>query len=161
MSAGAAPAEGGAAKVGDRVEVGVLRLQGVLRSLAGKDAEVDVNGKRMRVRIAELRKVGGAGTAAAPSVTVRLAGRSETSGTGSDLNVIGCTVDEAIDRTDKFLDEAAMHELRTIRVIHGHGTGRLRQALSGYLNAHPLVLRAAPAPNDMGGSAVTLVELKD
>ncbi len=67
----------------------------------------------------------------------------------------------AIDRTDKFLDEAAMQDVRTVRVIHGHGTGRLRQALSGYLNAHPLVLRAAPAPNDMGGGAVTLVELKD
>ena len=70
-------------------------------------------------------------------------------------------MDEAIDRADKFLDEAAMQELRTVRVIHGHGTGRLRQAFSGYLNAHPLVLRAAPAPNDMGGGAVTLVELRD
>ena len=54
-----------------------------------------------------------------------------------------------------------MQELRTVRVIHGHGTGRLRRALSGYLSAHPLVLRAAPAPNDLGGSAVTVVELKD
>ena len=70
-------------------------------------------------------------------------------------------MDEAIDRTDKFLDEAAMQEVRTIRVIHGHGTGRLRKALSGYLHTHPLVLRAAPAPNDLGGSAVTLVELRD
>ena len=147
--------------VGDRVEVGMLRLQGVVRTLSGKDAEVEVSGKRMRAKLADLRKVGGATTQAAPAVTVRLASRGEKTGTGADLNVIGCTVDEAIDRTDKFLDEAAMQELRTVRVIHGHGTGRLRQALSGYLNAHPLVLRAAPAPNDMGGSAVTLVELKE
>ncbi|AMY12598.1 MutS2 protein [Luteitalea pratensis] len=146
---------------GDRVEVGILRLHGVVRTLAGKDAEVDVNGKRMRVKVAELRKIGGAATTAAPTVNVRLASRGEKTGGGADLNVIGCTVDEAIDRTDKFLDEAAMQELRTVRVIHGHGTGRLRQALSGYLNAHPLVLRAAPAPNDMGGGAVTLVELRD
>ncbi len=132
-----------------------------MRALAGKDAEVDVNGKRMRVRVTELRKVGGATQQASPNVRVTLAARGETAGTGADLNVIGCTVDEAIDRADKFLDEAAMQELRTVRVIHGHGTGRLRQALSGYLNAHPLVLRAAPAPNDMGGGAVTLVELRD
>ena len=154
---GAGPAPG----VGDRVEVGLLRLQGVVTSLAGRDAEVDVNGKRMRVRVAELRKVGAATTPPTPAVTVRLASRGEKTGSGADLNVIGCTVDEAIDRADKFLDEAAMQELRTVRVIHGHGTGRLRQALSGYLNAHPLVLRAAPAPNAMGGSAVTLVELKE
>ncbi len=152
---------GVAAKVGDRVTVGPLSLHGVVTSLSGRDAEVDVNGKRMRVRLGELRRVGGAPTAPAPAVTVRLAARPEKSGTGADLNVIGCTVDEAIDRADKFLDEAAMQELRTVRVIHGHGTGRLRQALSGYLTGHPLVLRAAPAPNEMGGSAVTLVELKE
>ena len=155
------PEAAGPLAVGDRVEVGVLRLQGVVRTLAGKDAEVDVNGKRMRVKLAELRKIGGAATSAAPTVNVRLAARSEKAGSGHDLNVVGCTVDEAIDRADKFLDEAAMQELRTVRVIHGHGTGRLRQALSGYLNAHPLVLRAAPAPNEMGGGAVTLVELRD
>ncbi|BCS35622.1 endonuclease MutS2 [Luteitalea sp. TBR-22] len=147
--------------VGDRVEVGSLRLQGVVRALSGKDADVDVNGKRMRVRTTELRKIGGAGTQAAPAVRVTLAERSGSVGSGGDLNVIGCTVDEAIDRADKFLDQAAMQELRTVRVIHGHGTGKLRQALSGYLNTHPLVLRAAPAPNDMGGSAVTLVELRE
>ncbi len=164
-SAEAALDKGGAAEVGDRVEVGALRLQGVLRAIAGRDAEVDVHGKRMRVKVTELRRVGGAATSAAPTVNVRLASRSETrNGGGSgegDLNVIGCTVDEAIDRADKFLDEAAMQELRTVRVIHGHGTGRLRQALGGYLRTHPLVLRAAPAPNDMGGGAVTLVELRE
>lgn len=163
LAADAAPGSGpaGEAKVGDRVEVGLLRLQGVVQALSGRDAEVDVNGKRMRVKLGELRKVGGAAAPATPSVRVTLASRGEAAGTKTDLNVIGCTVDEAIDRADKFLDEAAMQELRTVRVIHGHGTGRLRQALSGYLNTHPLVLRAAPAPNDLGGSAVTLVELKE
>ena len=155
------PEAAGPLAVSDRVEVGMLRLQGTVKALSGKDAEVDVNGKRMRVKVGELRKVGGATRQASPNVRVTLASRGEKTGTGADLNVIGCTVDEAIDRADKFLDEAAMQELRSVRVIHGHGTGRLRQALSGYLNAHPLVLRAAPAPNDMGGSAVTLVELKD
>jgi DNA mismatch repair protein MutS2 len=159
--AAAAAGSGAAAKVGDRVEVGLLRLQGVVTALAGRDAEVDVNGKRMRVKVSGLRTLGGATQPAAPNVRVTLAARGERSGSGGDLNVIGCTVDEAIERADKFLDEAAMQELRTVRVIHGHGTGRLRQALGGYLNAHPLVLRAAPAPNEMGGSAVTLVELKD
>lgn len=147
--------------VGDRVEVGTLRLVGVVRSLSGRDADVDVNGKRMRAPAADLRRIGGSVAPSAPAVTVRMASRGDAAASGTDLNVIGCTVDEAIDRTDKFLDEAAMQEVRTVRVIHGHGTGRLRQALSGYLNAHPLVLRAAPAPNDMGGGAVTLVELKD
>ena len=67
------PEAAGPLAAGDRVEVGMLRLQGVVRTLAGKDAEVDVNGKRMRVKVAELRKIGGATTTAAPTVNVRLA----------------------------------------------------------------------------------------
>ena len=78
------PEAAGPLAAGDRVEVGVLRLQGVVRTLAGKDAEVDVNGKRMRVKLAELRKIGGATTSAAPTVNVRLAARSEKAGSGHE-----------------------------------------------------------------------------
>ena len=75
------PEAAGPLAAGDRVEVGVLRLQGVVRTLAGKDAEVDVNGKRMRVKVAELRKVGGATTSGGadrerPSRVARREGRA-------------------------------------------------------------------------------------
>ncbi len=81
--------------------------------------------------------------------------------TTSDLNVIGCTVPEAIERTDKFLDQAVLSELREVRVIHGHGTGQLRRALTAFLAEHPQVVRAAGAPPNQGGGGVTVVELKD
>ena len=48
-----------------------------------------------------------------------------------DLNVIGCTVPEAIERADKFLDQALLAEMREIRLIHGHGTGQLRTGAGG------------------------------
>jgi DNA mismatch repair protein MutS2 len=161
-SAPASPVVAGPIHQGDRVEVGPLRLPGIVRAIGGRDAEIDVNGKRMRARVADLRKVGGPVQAARPAVTVVARTGSDIGPQGGgDLNVIGCTVDEAIDRADKFLDEAIMQERRTVRVIHGHGTGRLRQALSGYLGRHPLVVRHAPAPNDQGGSAITVVELKE
>jgi DNA mismatch repair protein MutS2 len=161
-SAPPTPVVAGPIHEGDRVEVGPLRLPGIVRALGGRDAEIDVNGKRMRARVADLRKVGGPVQAARPAVTVMArTGSDVTPQGGGDLNVIGCTVDEAIDRADKFLDAAVMQERRTVRVIHGHGTGRLRQALSGYLGRHPLVVRHAPAPNDQGGSAITVVELKE
>ena len=79
----------------------------------------------------------------------------------ADLNVIGCTVEDAIDRADKFLDQAIMAELRQVRVIHGHGTGQLRRALGAFLAAHPQVARVAGAPPNQGGGGVTVVELKD
>jgi DNA mismatch repair protein MutS2 len=79
----------------------------------------------------------------------------------TDLNVIGCSVDEALARADKFLDEALLAEQRTVRLIHGHGTGQLRRALADFLADHPLVQRFGPAAAEHGGSGVTLVELKD
>jgi DNA mismatch repair protein MutS2 len=54
-----------------------------------------------------------------------------------------------------------MGELREVRVIHGHGTGQLRRALTAFLAEHPQVLRAIGAPSNQGGGGVTVVELKD
>jgi len=82
-------------------------------------------------------------------------------GSLTDLNVIGCTVEEALTRTEKFLDETTVTDQRTVRLIHGHGTGQLRRALADYLKAHPLVARFETAPPEHGGGGVTVVELKD
>ena len=75
--------------------------------------------------------------------------------------VIGTTVDEAIDRAEKFLDEALLDDERRLRVVHGHGTGRLREALTKFFRAHPLVASVAPAGDNEGGGGATIVELKD
>jgi len=79
----------------------------------------------------------------------------------SDLNVIGCTVDEAIARAERFLDESVLTDQRVVRLIHGYGTGQLKRALAGFLQQHPLVSRFATAPPEQGGGGVTVVELKD
>ena len=50
---------------------------------------------------------------------------------------------------------------RTVRFIHGYGTGQLRRALASFLQAHPLVARFDSAPAEQGGGGVTVVELKD
>ena len=49
-----------------------------------------------------------------------------------EINVIGCTVEEATSRVDKFLDEAALAGKPTVRIIHGHGTGALRRGLANF-----------------------------
>ena len=79
----------------------------------------------------------------------------------SDLNVVGCTVDDALARVERFLDESTVTDQRTLRVIHGHGTGQLRRAIAAFLKDHPLVARFESAPNNQGGGGVTVVELKD
>ena len=153
------------AEVGDRVIVTGLGLQGTLAAIHGDEAEVEVLGKRVRARPADLRVVSRArgATGAAPparvSVTVQTAPRGE--GLTGDLNVIGCTVEEALARTERFLDGLLLGDQRTVRVIHGYGTGQLRRAIAEYLRTHPLVSRYEPAPPEHGGGGVTVVELKE
>ena len=80
--------------------------------------------------------------------------------TSAELNLIGKTTDEAVDITDKFLDEAFLNGLSELRIIHGHGTGALRRAIAELLKEHPHVARFAAASQDHGGSGATIVELK-
>ncbi|MCA1561079.1 MAG: Smr/MutS family protein, partial [Acidobacteria bacterium] len=124
-----------------------------------RDAEVDVRGKRLRVRLEDLRVVAGAHAATARvSVNVELRPRESALG---DLNVVGCSVDEALSRTERFLDDALLTEQRTLRVIHGHGTGQLRRAIAEFLHGNPLVSNFTAALPEQGGGGVTIVELKE
>jgi DNA mismatch repair protein MutS2 len=153
------PAPAGAAPgIGDRVVPSGLGLEGVVTALHDGTAELDVRGKRMRASIRDLRVVGGPKPAATVKVHVELQPHDATV---SDLNVIGCSVDEALSRAERFLDESLLTDHRTVRVIHGYGTGQLKRALAGFLQPHPLVARFDAAPPDQGGGGVTVVELKD
>jgi DNA mismatch repair protein MutS2 len=153
----AAPASGTVA-AGDRVAVGALGLEGVVTSVHDDVAEIDVRGKRMRLGIRELRAIGGAPPPARVNVRVELQPRESSA---VDLNVIGCSVEEALARAERFLDESLLGDQRVVRLIHGYGTGQLKRALAGFLQQHPLVAKFAAAPPEQGGGGVTVVELKD
>jgi DNA mismatch repair protein MutS2 len=148
------------AAVGDRVLVGPFGVEGIVKSVHDRDAEVDVRGKRLRARLDELRVVAAAGTAKPAPVRVNV-DLQPREGSLTELNVIGCNVDEALARAERFLDEALVSELRSVRVIHGYGTGQLRRALAGFLQNHPMVAHFAPAPAEQGGGGVTVVEFKE
>ena len=159
--------------LGARVTVAGMGLEGVVVTIDGTRADVDVRGKRMRAKVKDLRVIGppssgpadrtsaGASAAAAGGrvrVHVELQPRE---GSLSELNVIGCTVDQAVDRVAKFLDDALVTDVREIRIVHGHGSGALRRGLETFLKGHPLVMKVAPAPPNQGGGGATVVELKD
>jgi len=154
----AEPAKAGELQVGSRVEVAPFGLAGVVLELHGKHADIDMNGKRLRAARADLRVIGGPATKASVRVNVELQPRS---GSLSELNVIGCTVDEALTRAGRFLDETMFTDQRSVRVVHGYGTGQLRRAIAGFLKHHPLVAHFEEAPPGQGGGGVTVVELKE
>jgi DNA mismatch repair protein MutS2 len=141
---------------GARVIVGSLGMEGTVVEVHGKHAQVNVRGKRLRAAVGDLRVIGGADSSV--RVTVDLGPRE---GSISELNLIGATVDQAIDRLDKFLDQATIADVDTLRIVHGHGTGQLRRAVAAYLKEHPLVARYESAPEKQGGSGATIAYLKD
>jgi DNA mismatch repair protein MutS2 len=91
-------------------------------------------------------------------VTVTSQG-GEEAGSG-EINLIGMTVEEATDRLDKFLDDAALAHKTEVRIIHGHGTGALRKGIGEFLSSHPLVEKHSFENEERGGKAITLVELR-
>jgi DNA mismatch repair protein MutS2 len=150
--------------VGARVAVGGLGMEGLIVSIQGNQAEIDVRGKKLRAPLKGLYVVSGASSTAkgpAPAkvrVSVDLQPRV---GVLSELNVIGATVDQAIDRVSRFLDDTLVTDQQQVRIVHGHGTGQLRRGIAAYLKDHPMVAKFYPAPREQGGEGATIVELKE
>jgi DNA mismatch repair protein MutS2 len=88
---------------------------------------------------------------------------SWTAGAGdalsAEINVIGCTVEEATGRVQRYLDDAALGGLSRVRIIHGKGAGRLRQGVATLLKDHPLVAGFQLASFEEGGAGATVVDL--
>ena len=79
----------------------------------------------------------------------------------SELHLRRLTVDEALIRLDRYLNDAFLADLPTVRVIHGKGTGTLRHAVREELKTHPLVKSFRPAELEEGGNGATIVELSN
>jgi DNA mismatch repair protein MutS2 len=153
---------GRAPAIGDRVLVGAFGLEGVVQALHDRDAEVDVRGKRLRARVDELRVVTPAAAVNAHPGRVRVnVDLQPREGSLTELNLIGSHIDEALPRVEKFLDEALLSELKSVRIIHGYGTGQLRRAVADFLRVHAFVSNFSAAPDNQGGGGVTVVELKE
>ena len=149
--------------VGQKVFVPAFSAEGTVRSVSGKFVEVEVRGKRMRVDLRDLRqgKAPLPSGRAVPRDTPPVTRPERLSETTRELMLIGSTVDQAIDRVEKFLDDALLADERRLRVVHGVGTGRLRDALTKFFREHPLVASVQPAAENEGGAGATIVELKD
>ena len=148
--------------MGDRVSIGSLGFEGTVVNVHDREAEVEVRGKRFRSPMSELRVLGAGAAKAEPAagrVNVQLQPREGAA--SGELLLVGSTVDQAIDRLEKFLDESLLTEQRMVRVIHGFGTGRLKEAVVEYLHKHPLVTDVRTASPQEGGGGVTIAELKD
>ena len=86
---------------------------------------------------------------------------SKSNTISSELNIRGLLVKEALDLTDKYLDDAYLAGLPTVRILHGKGTGALRKAVHDELRENPRVTNYQLAPLSQGGEGVTVVTFKE
>lgn len=150
-------------KLGDKVLTS-FRNVGIVEKIDGEIAEVLVGSMRLREKMKNLQavaaesKVEGQKSKVNPNAakTLRL---DETAFT-SELNLIGKRTDEAEYLLDKFLDESFMNGLQRIRIIHGFGTGALKNFVHHFLKNHTHVLRYTFAEPNQGGQGATIAELK-
>ena len=154
-------------QVGDRVQILSLNQPGVIESLSGEQIGVQVGALRFREAAENLRLIERAQVSnkkAAAKVAGLPKGVSvsfnEQPDIGSELNVIGKTMNEASDEADKFLDAAFMNNHDRVRIVHGMGMGALKRAIAALLNDHPHVAKFYPAAPSEGGNGATVVELK-
>jgi len=153
----------------DRLQAGAkIRVRGfskpvIFRRLDGSSAEIEAGPLRMKVALDEItgiEAVGAQGIGKPTAPSVRVHSQSGESLATDEINVIGMTVEQASERVDKFLDEAALANKPRVRIIHGHGTGALRKGLGEFLDAHPLVEKHTFESEEHGGKAITVVELE-
>ncbi len=143
--------------VGDRVRLAQLSTPGTVIGLPDDDqVEVEVGRMRMRVHRNEVRVLPGSRVGAAGPQAVM----AEAAEAPVEINVIGCTAEEAREQVDEFLDRAFVAGRFRLRVVHGHGKGILRRSLHEMFSSHPHVEKYYPATPPEGGTGATIVELK-
>ncbi len=151
-------------RVGDDVLIAGTGVRGIITDGPDKSGNVTIksNGITTRTKVSKLRF-------APPEDTVTLGGKTapastvrvKTTGSFSpELDIRGYTTDDGLLAADKYIDEAGVAGIRSIRIIHGKGTGALRSALHGFLRSDPRVSSFRIGAYGEGDSGVTVVELK-
>ncbi|HSB62907.1 MAG TPA: Smr/MutS family protein [Thermoanaerobaculia bacterium] len=161
------PHEAGPVAVGMEVRVASLGTSGRLLALdAGRgEAEVEVKGKRLRVAAASLSPApaGRAVPLRTPALASSRAANPPTPSSGvvatAEVVLVGLRVDEALPVVEKAINDALLSGKAALRLVHGHGTGRLAAAVREFLQTHPGVASYRWGDAQEGGQAVTIARL--
>lgn len=149
----------GDVSVGDRVHVPEMGRDGTVSALLGEErAEVEVGRLRVEVKRADLRPAREQPREDAVALAEKMKTRKAFA-VPRELDLRGMTLDEALPELDKYLDDAALARFPEVRIIHGKGTGALRQGVHEYLRRQTQVRGFHLAEHAQGGEGVTEVKL--
>ncbi len=159
-----------ALKLGERVFLRTLNTEGIVTALGESDAEVQIGTLRVRARFSDLEKVRPP-AAQEPAKPAR--GRVEpeaepksgarkspiAASPGMEVNLRGKLVEDGLVELDRYLERAYAAGLPFVRIVHGKGTGRMREAVREALKDSPLVSSFEEAEENEGGAGVTIAHM--
>lgn len=147
-------------KIGMNIFVNTIMQDGIVLSLPNKSNEVTVQigSLKMNVKISSLTK--STKSEEKKLITKSIKPTLKSKNIVSEINVIGLTVDEAIPIVDKYIDDCSLSTLKKVRIVHGKGTGKLRDAIHSYLKKCKYVKNYRIGTFGEGEMGVTIVELK-
>ncbi|MCI9140326.1 endonuclease MutS2 [bacterium 1XD42-8] len=150
--------------LGDAVKVLSLGVNGTVTSLPDNKGNLYVQCGILRSQVSlkdliliDEPVITGPGVTKTTSSQMKI---SKSSYVSTEINLLGCTVDEALSRLDKYLDDAYLAHLTNVRIVHGKGTGALRNAIHGYLKRTKHVKSYRLGEFGEGDAGVTIVEFK-
>ena len=150
-------------KVGDRVYIQSLKVDGNVRAIAQDVVEVEIGKMRVKVSAVDIsrskikeKKI----DAEVPDVSSTRLPTSSMKSPGLECHLRGMRVDDALAELERYLEKAYTAGLPYVRIVHGKGTGTIRQVVQEYLNTSPYVERWELAMSTEGGEGVTVAHLK-
>ncbi len=152
-----------AIKTNDTVRVRSLNTEGIVGSIAGDEADVQIGRMRMRVKLNDLERThhARAGQEEQKAADAKYQMADKPVSPGIELDLRGLTGEEGVGRLEDHLDRAARAGLPFVRVIHGKGTGALRRAIRIAIKGNGLVKSFETGQEGEGGDGVTVIRLED
>jgi DNA mismatch repair protein MutS2 len=154
-------------KLGNKVRLRTLKMEGVISAVNAEDVEVRVGNLRVRVKPDELSPASAtsekmtATPAAAPAFTRKTPATPFRPTPGMELDLRGMRADDALNRLDAYLPDAYASGMPFVRIIHGKGTGRLRQVIREALRDSTYVSTYEEGGDKEGGEGVTIAHLNE
>jgi DNA mismatch repair protein MutS2 len=158
----------GALKLGEKVILRTLGSQGIVTALGENEAEVQVGSLRVRAKLADIQRKSDAEEQAeakpAEKKKSKISGAVSTASVstaspGMEIDLRGMMAEDALAKLDDYLDKAYLVGMPFVRIIHGKGTGKLRQEVRAALKNHPQVTSFEIGLETEGGDGVTVAKL--
>lgn len=151
-----------ALKLGERVTVSTLNAEGVVTALGESDAEVQIGSLRVRARLSDLERKSGEQSSVISEqspVTSKQSSVERGKSPGLEINLRGKLVEDGLDELEKYLERAYSAGLLFVRIVHGKGTGKMRDAVRKALKESSYVASFEEPKDNEGGAGVTVANM--